>query len=144
MVNSLGIDAVFDYTKETYVDGVAAIGRYYNFLLTTAHLFLSLLFRYDIILDCGKVGHENIPKSWKYNKYITLNSPLVRNTESYGLLGGLVASVGDLVSTNAPKLPDGKSVRWGFFVPSSDGLKFVDRLIKSGKVRITVPCFSST
>lgn len=113
-------------------------GTYYDFFTRPVTLFLSHLFsRYDIILDCGKVGHENIPKSWKYNKYITLNSPLLRNTDTYGLLGGLAASLGNLVSSNTAMVPDRKSVRWGFFVPSSDGLKFVDGLIKAGKVSFT-------
>lgn len=56
------------------------------------------------------------------------------NTDKYGLVGGLAASMNELVSANLTKCVDGKSMRWGFFVPSSDGLKFIDRLVRNKQV----------
>lgn len=95
--------------------------------------------RYDIILDCAKFGYENIPSSWKYNKFITLNSPLMINTDKYGLLAGLTVSARDLL---LPRVYGGKSVRWGFFAPSGDGFKFIDRLVKNGKVHCIRNCLN--
>jgi len=120
LVTSLGADNVFDYTNPDYKKNVASEGKY------------------DIILDCAKFGHQNVPETWKYNKYITLNSPLLVNTDKYGLVGGLAASMGNLFNANIRKCTDGKSVRWGFFVPSNDGLKFIDRLIKNKQIIPTV------
>lgn len=54
------------------------------------------------------------------------------NTDKLGILGGLAASAAQLLK---PRIEKGKNVRWGFFVPSGDGFKFIDRLVKKGQVR---------
>lgn len=55
------------------------------------------------------------------------------NTDKYGVFGGLAVSARELL---LPRLTKGKNVRWGFFLPSGDGFKFVDGLVKSGQVLI--------
>lgn len=80
------------------------------------------------------MGYQNIPSTWKYDTYITLNSPLLLNTDSYGLIPGLLQSANQLVSANLSKFQNGSSVKWGFFVPSQSGFKFVNELIVQGKV----------
>lgn len=90
--------------------------------------------RYHIILDCAKVGYKNIPPSWKYDTYITLNSPLLVNTDKYGLIPGLVESANNLLSANLNRFKEGSSVKWGFFVPSNTGFQFIDALVREGKV----------
>lgn len=87
--------------------------------------------RFDIILDCAKFGYENVPSTWIYDKYITLNSPLMLNTDRYGIIGGLATSAGALLK---PRVQAGKNIRWGFFVPSGNGFGFVDKLVKKGQV----------
>ncbi|KAF2902857.1 hypothetical protein ILUMI_03332 [Ignelater luminosus] len=120
LVRSLGADVVFDYTSPEYVQNVASEGMY------------------DIILDCAKFGYQNIPQTWKFKRYVTLNSPLLINTDKYGLVGGLAASMNELVGANLTKCLDGKSMRWGFFVPSSDGLKFIDGLVRNKQIIPTI------
>lgn len=100
-------------------------------LVFSFYSIIQVCFRYDIILDCAKFGYQNVPPSWKYNKFVTLNSPLMSNTDKYGVLAGLAVSARDLL---LPRVTTGKNVRWGFFVPSGDGLKFIDDLVKSEKV----------
>lgn len=93
-------------------------------------------YRYHIILDCAKVGYQNIPSSWKYDTFITLNSPLLVNTDNYGLIPGLAQSANDLITANLSRFQDGSCVKWGFFVPSNSGFKFIDDLVLRGKVGV--------
>ncbi|KAJ8920869.1 hypothetical protein NQ315_015662 [Exocentrus adspersus] len=117
MVQGLGADQVFNYKDEHFMKQVAQEGRYH------------------IILDGAKFGYQNIPKSWQYDTYITLNSPLLTNTDRYGVLGGLVYSLNNLLEANVGSQSAGGSVRWGFFVPCSNGFEFIDNIIKSGKIK---------
>lgn len=80
------------------------------------------------------MGHQAIPSSWQYTTYISLNSPLLRNTDQYGLIGGLALSAADLIPSNLLTLSQGKCVKWAYFYPSTDGLKFIDRLIRNAEV----------
>lgn len=86
-------------------------------------------------MDCANFGYQNIPNSWKYKRFVTLNSPLLRNSDTHGLLPGLAASIKDLAFSNLPRIIDGKTVRWGFFMPCGNGLKFVSKLVTEEKVR---------
>lgn len=85
-------------------------------------------------MDCAKTGHENIPKNWNYDNYITLNSPLLKNTDEYGLVGGLMTSARDLLLPNFYNQNKGW-IKWGFFIDSRMGLEFIDDLIKKKKVK---------
>lgn len=53
------------------------------------------------------------------------------NTDKYGVLSGLAVSARELL---LPRMTAGKNIRWGFFIPSGDGFKFIDELVQSGKV----------
>lgn len=85
-------------------------------------------------MDCAKVGYQNIPSTWKYDTFITLNSPLLLNTDNYGLIPGLVQSANDLLSANLSRYQNGSCVKWGFFIPSSSGFGFINKLILQGQV----------
>lgn len=113
LVKDLGADVVYDYTDPDYLHNVSCE-------------------KYHIILDCAKFGVENVPQNWQYDEYITLNSPLLLNTDKSGLLCGLAESVKTLLQTNATK--NGKW-KWGFFVPSGDGFKFIHELIQQKMIR---------
>lgn len=91
------------------------------------------VFRYHIILDGAKIGYQNIPKSWQYDTYVTLNSPLLLNTDKRGLICGLAYSVINLLEANLLRKSSG-SVKWGFFLPDRKGFEFINKLIDSGKV----------
>ncbi|KAK5646157.1 hypothetical protein RI129_004621 [Pyrocoelia pectoralis] len=120
LVQSLGVDRVFDYTKPNFNESISCEAKF------------------DIILDCAKFGHTNIPNSWKYDRYVTLNSPLLINTDSHGLVYGLVSSAYDLLSANIKKCSSGQSVRWGFFNPSEKGLQFINDLLQNNQVTPTI------
>lgn len=116
LVQSLGIDRVFDYTKPDFNTSISSEPKF------------------DIILDCAKVGYKNIPTSWKYDRFITLTSPLMVNTDNHGLVYGLFTSACDLLNANFKKCPSGQSVRWGFFYPSEKGLQFISNLLQNNQV----------
>lgn len=135
MVQRLGANQVFDYKDQDFVKQVEQEGRYIYFLNKCFNTnFFELLYRYHIILDGAKMGHQNIPKTWQYETYITLNSPLLINTDKYGLLGGLVYSVNNLLEANLSPRNSGGSVKWGFFVPYKKGFEFINELIHSEQV----------
>ncbi|XP_060516852.1 reticulon-4-interacting protein 1 homolog, mitochondrial [Cylas formicarius] len=117
LLTSLGADVVYDRNDKDYERLVCQEGKYH------------------IILDAAKIGIENIPKSWDYETYITLNSPLLTNNDDRGLLCGTAASIRNLLENNVTRIASGRTVRWGFFVPSTSGFEFVDKLIRSGEIR---------
>ncbi|CAH0560425.1 unnamed protein product [Brassicogethes aeneus] len=114
MVKNLGADVVFDYNDPDYLKNVSCE-------------------KYHIILDCAKFGVENVPSDWSYDQFITLNSPLLVNTDKSGLLCGFAESAKSLFETNLSK--GGKQWKWGFFVPSSDGFRFINNLIQKGQIK---------
>ncbi|XP_045470056.1 reticulon-4-interacting protein 1 homolog, mitochondrial-like [Harmonia axyridis] len=116
LVRSLKADEVFDYTQQDCIQKISEN-------------------RYDIILDCAKFGVDKIPNEWKFEQYITLNSPLILNTDKYGLVGGSLKSISTLLSENIIKIKDGKMVKWGFFLPCSKGFAFISRLVTCGLLR---------
>ncbi|KAJ3654470.1 hypothetical protein Zmor_013657 [Zophobas morio] len=117
LVTSLGADCVFDYRDPDYLKNIEKEGFYH------------------IILDCAKFGYDNIPKTWKYGTYVTLNSPLLINADKYGLVRGLINSAGTFLQQNLKPPSEKKCVMWGFFTPSGNGFRFIDKLIKDGKIR---------
>ncbi|XP_066141407.1 reticulon-4-interacting protein 1 homolog, mitochondrial-like [Euwallacea fornicatus] len=117
LVTSLNPDVIFDKEDSDFEKNV------------------QLEAKYNIILDAAKVGIDNIPNSWKYESYVTLNSPLLVNNDNYGLVGGLIKSAGNLTAANASRICSGKTVRWGYILPSNSGFKFIHELICQGKIR---------
>ncbi|XP_022909117.1 reticulon-4-interacting protein 1, mitochondrial [Onthophagus taurus] len=117
LIRSLGADQTFNYRDKNYVTNVAECAKY------------------DIILDCAQIGYRNIPNSWCYKRYITLNSPLLSNTDKYGFIGGMAVNAADVIASNFPKIFEGKTVRWGFVLPSKEGLQFIASLIQQEKLK---------
>ncbi|CAG9857506.1 unnamed protein product [Phyllotreta striolata] len=120
LVSDLGADCVFDYKDEDFEKQVESQGKYH------------------IILDGAKTGIRNIPKTWKFDSYITLNSPLLLNADNHGLFEGFLRSSCDLLGSNLDRLQTGSTVKWGFFVPSAEGFKFINELIVNQKIRPVV------
>ncbi|KAK9743860.1 Alcohol dehydrogenase GroES-like domain [Popillia japonica] len=117
LIQSLGADQVFDYRDKDCIENLAQAGFY------------------DIILDCAKFGHQNIPNYWRYKRYITLNSPLLLNSDQYGFFGGLIVSAKDVLTSNIPKIIEGKTVRWGFVTPRKDGLNLITHLMHTQQIK---------
>lgn len=75
-------------------------------------------------------------KDWNLSKFITLRSPMLRNVDDYGVVGGMVKNTVDLLVTNVKTGLTSKSstIRWGFFLPLSDAIKEITTFVEEGKV----------
>lgn len=81
--------------------------------------------RFDVVLDCtGRSEGFNLDllKAWANAKYVTLSPPTLRNFDNNGILGGILKNGMDLMCNNSSALLQGKTLRWGFFMPSSSAL----------------------
>jgi len=102
------------------------------------------LFRYDLILDAAGISYENVGdyipllKGWSNASFITLRSPLLANTDSYGLVGGMFKNAVDLVIPNilSGAVFKGSSIRWGTFVPLECGVKELAQLAEDKKILV--------
>lgn len=101
LVQSLNVDYVFDYKDSQFEENLANSGKYH------------------IVLDCAKMGFDNLPQKLLFDTYITLNSPLLINTDQLGIMPGLMKSLDTYLSANLKGFPSGKSCKWGFVIPSS-------------------------
>ncbi|KAG8035288.1 hypothetical protein G9C98_004536 [Cotesia typhae] len=91
---------------------------------------------YDIILDCSNQGIEKISsKKYRFKSYITLNSLLLKNIDHYGLIGGTMNNIADLLKYNIPNKKDGSCVKWGFFIPSTIGLNALQKLVENEQLK---------
>lgn len=80
------------------------------------------------------MGIENLPADWQYETFVTLNSPLLVNNDKHGLFFGMLQSIGSLLNTNRSIISSGRTLRWGYFVPSRRGFEFIHSLICHEKV----------
>ncbi|XP_054263827.1 reticulon-4-interacting protein 1 homolog, mitochondrial-like [Macrosteles quadrilineatus] len=124
LVQSLGAQHVIDYTNPSALDAIKAAGKF------------------DVILDAAGLPEDEFPKylpllkEWRLAKYITLRSPLLRNTDQLGLVGGMLRNAADLVVPNLTTgaLLRGTSLRWGYFAPINAGVREISRLAESGQL----------
>lgn len=121
LLKNLGADEIIDYKEINCDDKINEEGPY------------------DIILDCCNQGPDEIKKKgYLHSTYITLNSPLLKNIDEHGLICGSVKNIGDLLKYNIP-IKDNKSfVKWGFFAPSSTGIKMIQKLVESNAIKPVV------
>ncbi|OAD57257.1 Reticulon-4-interacting protein 1, mitochondrial [Eufriesea mexicana] len=108
LIQKLGADVVIDYKLDDVDSKIIAEGPY---------------------------GPDQIRlKGYPHCTYITLNSPLLRNTDQHGLIVGTVKNVGELVKHNMSIIENKSTVKWGFFTPSKTGIKTLKEFVESGKV----------
>ncbi|ESO92256.1 hypothetical protein LOTGIDRAFT_162911 [Lottia gigantea] len=98
--------------------------------------------RFDLILDPlvskKRVEYINYLKQWRNSKLVTIAPPFLRNIDTYGVVPGVVKSVGDLSCDVIKGAKDGCSVRWAFFTPSQKGLREISKLVEMEKIRPVV------
>lgn len=124
LLESFGADCVIDYTHPDAEKQIREEGKY------------------DIILDAAGLGADAGPnyadclKDWNLSKYITLRSPMLRNVDEYGVVLGMMKNTVDLIVTNVKTgvTSQCSTVRWGFFLPSSDAIKEITALVEQGKM----------
>ncbi|XP_060946967.1 reticulon-4-interacting protein 1 homolog, mitochondrial-like [Limanda limanda] len=121
LVRGLGADEVVDYTSGDVAEQ------------------LEMMEKFDVILD--NIGGETeqwamgLLKPWSGAKYITLVTPLLRNTDSLGLLDGTV-NAGITLCTKAVQniISNGVFYRWGLYAPDGPFLDEVRKLVDAGKI----------
>lgn len=117
LVTGLGADEIIDYSNEDSLRQLVASGPY------------------DLILDCAGLGSEfsnQLP--WKFTNYVTFSSPLLKNFDRLGFVPGIIRNTFDLTETNLRSLTGQKGcVKWGYFVPAPNGIKYLKKLIERKK-----------
>lgn len=85
---------------------------------------------FDIILDCAGLGPAYATKMpWKYCRYVTLVPPILPNTDSSGLLLGLIRSAATLLVDNAQSLWYKRGlILWGIFRADRRGIEYLKKL----------------
>jgi len=124
LLESFGADCVVDYTHPDAEKQIREEGKY-NIILDAAGLGADAGLKYA---DCLK--------DWNISKFITLRSPMLRNLDDYGVVGGMVKNTVDLLVTNVKTGLTSKSstIRWGFFLPLSDAIKEITTFVEEGKL----------
>ncbi|KAK0178199.1 hypothetical protein PV328_002173 [Microctonus aethiopoides] len=90
---------------------------------------------YDIILDCCNTGVEYVQENGcRFNTYITLNSPLLKNIDNHGFIFGNVKNLGDLIKNNIPINNKNGSVKWGYFIPSTTGINVLQKFVENKQI----------
>lgn len=90
---------------------------------------------YNIILDCAGKGSDyasSLP--WTFGSYITFKSPLMKNFDAHGMIGGGLKNIKDLLAANAPVISGKGNVKWGYFWPSKDGMQYLKKLAVDRKL----------
>lgn len=135
MVRGLGADQFIDYTREDYEQQLSALGTI------------------DLILDCAGRGTEySKAHQWQFNSYVTFSSPVLRNVDSDGIIGGGLKSVTEIVRANCKIMAQGEgrrsatsssssagaslgAVKWAYFVAHPQGMKYIRKLADKGQLR---------
>ncbi|XP_047993725.1 reticulon-4-interacting protein 1, mitochondrial [Leguminivora glycinivorella] len=103
---------------------------------------------FDVVIDCagqGGAGAALLPCA--FGVYVTLTSPLLRQTDASGILPGTVAAAADLIQQNlAVRQPAQIAslsawlprVRWAFFSPRADDIALLRRRASRGHFTVCV------
>ncbi|XP_058450197.1 reticulon-4-interacting protein 1 homolog, mitochondrial [Malaya genurostris] len=117
-IQNLGVPYVIDYNDPTHVEKLATAGKF------------------DIILDCAGKGTEYATEvPWKFEQYITFNSPVLKNIDDHGFATGMYQNTMSIVRNNVVSANAQKGlVKWGYFVPAPQGVAYLQKLIEKGKL----------
>lgn len=105
--------------------------------------------RYEAIIDCAGVGGAAAgARRWRYARYVTLTTPLLRETDARGVCAGGAAAALELVAQWAGAVrgaagPERPQVRWAYFMPCAGDIELVRRLAERGQVSVCAracPC----
>ena len=96
----------------------------------------------DVVLDCAGLGIERISSVINLDKLVTggsvvsLSSPMLSNTDKYGLIQGTLCSMQTLLQYNMTSCR--YSTKWAFFQPDSRALDILGKLVEQKIVLPTV------
>lgn len=117
MIQAFGVDKIIDYQAQDS-----------DRQLTEESPF-------DLIVDCAGKGAEyanTLP--WKFQRYVTFSSPLLKNFDSKGIVNGSLQNIHDLLHMNSSYGGESK-IRWGFFFPDQAGIKYISSLVGNNKLK---------
>ena len=116
-MHNLGVDHVIDYSSEN------------------SDTELVMESPYDIILDCAGKGSEYAKQlPWTFGSYVTFKSPVLKNFDENGLISGGLMNAKDLIASQIPALNSNGLVKWGYFIPAANGIKYLKYLCEKNKV----------
>ncbi|XP_055591640.1 reticulon-4-interacting protein 1 homolog, mitochondrial isoform X2 [Uranotaenia lowii] len=117
-IQNLGVNYVFDYNDPQHEKMIISAGKF------------------DIILDCAGKGSEYatmIP--WRFDKYITFNSPVLKNIDDNGFASGMYQNATSILRNNLTSVSGQNGlVMWGYFVPAPQGIAYLQKLVEKGKL----------
>ncbi|KAL0872272.1 hypothetical protein ABMA27_004662 [Loxostege sticticalis] len=103
---------------------------------------------YDVILDCaGLGGAEAGARRWQFARYVTLTTPLLRETDERGVVAGTAVATATLLAHSAAAARVSRAastgvcpphVRWAYFTPSEDEIEALRKLAEKGKFAVQV------
>ncbi|GAB0091810.1 Reticulon-4-interacting protein 1 [Sergentomyia squamirostris] len=124
LLSQLGVDTAIDYRDEQFLSQIHSHGPY------------------DIILDCAGYG-PTFASTIKcdFTSYVTFSSPLLKNTDSHGLLGGSIRNAMSLIEENAKGRVQNTgrgTVKWGYFLPMKLGIEYLKKLADRNQLQCVV------
>ncbi|XP_058059391.1 reticulon-4-interacting protein 1 homolog, mitochondrial [Anopheles bellator] len=118
LVHNLGVKHLVDYNDPAHAQSLASVGRF------------------DIVLDCAGKGTDYAKEvPWRFDQYITFNSPVLKNIDTDGFSAGMYHNAADLVRSNVSSFNSCRGlVKWGYFVPAPQGIAYLQRIVERGKL----------
>ncbi|GAB6032508.1 Reticulon-4-interacting protein 1, mitochondrial [Chamberlinius hualienensis] len=126
LVKSLGADDVVDYTDPDWQN---QLRKHQGF---------------DLILK--SIGHSasgldiDVLNKWRNARFVTLNSPLLRNVDAFGWPLGILQSAAEFCYDSVRRLCNGQSHRWAYVLPSNEGLQEIATLADNEKLLPVIEC----
>ncbi|KAL3086045.1 hypothetical protein niasHT_030469 [Heterodera trifolii] len=94
---------------------------------------------FELILDCASTElaewSDELLGIWRCCVHVSVNSPLLRDTDRYGLSMGLASAGMKLLSRNLKPVLKGCFALPAFFAPNSDCLHWVTESVERGQLR---------
>lgn len=93
---------------------------------------------YEVILDCVDSDlsrwSDEIMDNWRNCVHVSLVSPLLRDTDRYGLPMGVASTAVKQFLRGLPSAPQGKWFSYSFFYPNTECLEQLSSLMEQGRV----------
>ncbi|XP_054163500.1 reticulon-4-interacting protein 1 homolog, mitochondrial-like [Oppia nitens] len=102
---------------------------------------------FDLVLNAASIGqHRDLKpefgvkylRKWKSAKYVTLSTPLLNNTDQFGLIIGSGLSAFTAIKQTMESCIDGHSVRWAYFWPNPCALKTITKLVEKNHIKAII------
>ncbi|CAL1539461.1 unnamed protein product [Lymnaea stagnalis] len=98
--------------------------------------------RFDYILDTlgGEYTTNGVKllSPWQNSKLITLVTPLLKNSDTLGLIPGMLKSAVTAGIDSIKGLKSGGSVRWAFFLPNGAAMEKVKQMVEAEQIKPVV------